>query len=145
MMHFCHLQFVWFKTEAQVPSPSQDICIGYRQIQIHVNTNTFVVIQWPWADSDYQLSHQIGKSVYQRTHTFDDLFMRPVQKIQRYQLLIEGLLKLTCESHPDRQLLEQALSKALEIAASVDRVKLVAEAQVEYFSVNDMVKNMPVS
>ena len=46
------------------------------------------------------------------SHAIHDLLIQPVQRIPRYRLLLEQLLKSTPGDHPDTKLLKDALNKA---------------------------------
>uniref|UniRef100_A0A1I8IQW8 DH domain-containing protein n=1 Tax=Macrostomum lignano TaxID=282301 RepID=A0A1I8IQW8_9PLAT len=47
-------------------------------------------------------------------------FVKPMQRITRYPLLIEKLLKATPESHPDRGSLQEALDEAKKLCQTVN-------------------------
>ena len=51
----------------------------------------------------------------------DQLLIQPVQKIPRYELLIQRLIKHTEESHPDYKLLEDALKEIHELVVKINR------------------------
>ncbi|XP_014213202.1 rho guanine nucleotide exchange factor 17 [Copidosoma floridanum] len=50
----------------------------------------------------------------------DQLLIKPVQKIPRYELLIQRLLKHTDHSHPDYQLLTAALKEVHELVVKIN-------------------------
>lgn len=50
----------------------------------------------------------------------DQLLIKPVQKIPRYELLIQRLLKHTDASHPDKDLLTAALKEVHELVVKIN-------------------------
>ena len=64
--------------------------------------------------------------------SFNDLIIKPVQRIPRYMLFIKDILKHTDQGHPDRTHLEDALEEltALALAERVNE----AERQSSLFS-----------
>lgn len=49
-----------------------------------------------------------------------DYLITPVQRVPRYSLLLDDLLKHTSEGHPDRELLANAVQKIKEVATNVN-------------------------
>ena len=62
--------------------------------------------------------------------SFNDLIIKPVQRIPRYMLFIKDILKHTSQAHPDHAHLEDALE---ELTALADRVN-EAERQSSLFN-----------
>ena len=50
----------------------------------------------------------------------DQLLIKPVQRIPRYELLIQRLLKHTESSHPDHDLLTTALKEVHELVVKIN-------------------------
>ncbi|XP_033116116.1 rho guanine nucleotide exchange factor 17-like [Anneissia japonica] len=59
--------------------------------------------------------------------SIDDLIIKPVQRIPRYELLIKDFLDNTPEDHPDHDNLEVALSKIRTLARAIDDKKNEAD------------------
>ncbi|XP_071951470.1 rho guanine nucleotide exchange factor 17-like [Antedon mediterranea] len=57
----------------------------------------------------------------------DDLIIKPVQRIPRYELIIKDFLDNTPEDHPDHENLEVALSKIRTLARAIDDKKNEAD------------------
>ncbi|XP_006812718.1 rho guanine nucleotide exchange factor 17-like [Saccoglossus kowalevskii] len=57
--------------------------------------------------------------------TFDDMIIQPVQRIPRYVLLIQDLLKHTSSDHPDYTSLKDALEKIQKLAKTINDAKNV--------------------
>ncbi|KAF0853011.1 conserved mitochondrial protein containing domains RhoGEF [Andalucia godoyi] len=55
-----------------------------------------------------------------KMQTLESLMIRPVQRLSKYPLLINELIKDTCEYHPDRKALEEALEKVKEATFDVN-------------------------
>ncbi|PQE12603.1 Rho guanyl nucleotide exchange factor protein [Rutstroemia sp. NJR-2017a BBW] len=53
----------------------------------------------------------------------DALLVKPVQRITRYQLLLQSLFKHTPEDHPDYQALQSALRELLDLLKNIDDLK----------------------
>ena len=62
--------------------------------------------------------------------SFNDLFIKPVQRIPRYMLFIKDLLKHTDHAHPDHAYLEDALEELTILAERVNE----AEQRASLFS-----------
>ena len=62
--------------------------------------------------------------------SFNDLIIKPVQRIPRYMLFIKDILKHTDQGHPDRTHLEDALEELTALAERVNE----AERQSSLFS-----------
>lgn len=52
--------------------------------------------------------------------SFDDLLIKPVQRIPRYMLFIKDLLKYTTVTHPDHTQLSEALEEMTALAVKVN-------------------------
>lgn len=50
----------------------------------------------------------------------DQLLIKPVQKIPRYELLIQRLLKHTDRTHPDHELLTAAMKSIHELVVKIN-------------------------
>jgi len=55
--------------------------------------------------------------------TISDLLIIPIQRIPRYVLLLEQLLKKTRKDHPDKATLEEAVVRLKETAADINKKK----------------------
>lgn len=62
----------------------------------------------------------------------EPLLIMPVQRIPRYNLLLQDLLKNTHATHPDKKLLEVALQKMQDITAYLNKDIKVAENQKKF-------------
>jgi len=65
----------------------------------------------------------------------------PVQRIPRYKLLVEGLLKKTPEDHPDYADLQTALQELDKKAQSINRAKLKAESRGKLDEIQHLLLN----
>ena len=57
-----------------------------------------------------------------RGHTLESLLILPIQRIPRYRLLLQELLKHTPPSHPDAPPLNQSLAITCDVALHVNEV-----------------------
>lgn len=68
-------------------------------------------------------NHQMNTFLYMRRkdpythgHTLNSFLIMPIQRIPRYKMLLEGILKHTSTDHPDYENLQKATSKMAEVA-----------------------------
>jgi len=66
------------------------------------------------------LIDQLDSDPRVQSSRLESIIIMPIQRIPRYKLLLEDLLKRTPESHPDNQLLKDALKKVDEVAVFLD-------------------------
>jgi len=71
--------------------------------------------------------------------SFEDYQIMPVQRIPRYVLLVEGLLKYTPESHPDRALLTDALALLRDVAKKINEQRRLNEAMQKVMEIQQSI------
>eukprot|EP00727_Mastigamoeba_balamuthi_P012485 m51a1_g786 putative domain containing protein (416) ;mRNA; r:625356-627153 len=69
----------------------------------------------------------------------------PIQRIPRYVMLLQDLVKHTPASHADYDKLCSALSKVQEIAVSINEKKRDAESQAKILEIDELVGGKPES
>eukprot|EP00475_Leptophrys_vorax_P006671 TRINITY_DN14149_c0_g1_i1.p1 TRINITY_DN14149_c0_g1~~TRINITY_DN14149_c0_g1_i1.p1 ORF type:complete len:870 (+),score=229.31 TRINITY_DN14149_c0_g1_i1:2930-5539(+) len=67
----------------------------------------------------------------------ESLLITPVQRIPRYKLLLEQLMKYTPDNHPDKKLIPEALRKTDEIAILINKA---ARDAADYLTLVDLQK-----
>ena len=60
-------------------------------------------------------------------HNFASLMITPVQRIPRYVMLLEGVLKNTEQVHPDYSVLSEVLAKIKKVALQINKNKYIDE------------------
>lgn len=88
--------------------------------------------------------------VYQKkeilNQKFNSLLIMPVQRLPRYKMLFEQILKYTPEDHVERTNIEEALLKVSEIADFVNQNQKNLENQKVLIQISSMLKDKyPVS
>ena len=80
------------------------------------------------------------------THQFlNSLLISPVQRIPRYRLLLQELLKFTPEEHVDRNALESGLEKIREVADHVNETQRGSENMAELAEIQTSVNGLFVN
>lgn len=64
----------------------------------------------------------------------DSFLVQPIQRLPRYKMFLEQLLKLTPESHADRQALQIALSKVSDAVSYVNEKKRMHDQELQVVS-----------
>eukprot|EP01130_Rhizamoeba_saxonica_P008545 TRINITY_DN345_c0_g1_i4.p1 TRINITY_DN345_c0_g1~~TRINITY_DN345_c0_g1_i4.p1 ORF type:complete len:522 (-),score=74.89 TRINITY_DN345_c0_g1_i4:2325-3890(-) len=85
---------------------------------------------------DRLLAHPLSEA-----HILSSFLIQPVQRIPRYTLLIEDLIKSTSESHPDHSLLEEALNISKEVADRIDKSIKHEENQAKCLAIQRIIGN----
>ncbi|BFZ16161.1 hypothetical protein BsWGS_19199 [Bradybaena similaris] len=75
----------------------------------------------------------------QQTNVFDmaSILIRPVQRILKYPLLLNELLKNTEESHPDREDIETAIKEMTDVARAINEYKRRKDLVYKYKKLTD--------
>ena len=74
------------------------------------------VVEWTYFLKHWRL---LTEAMGRGSHELDSLLIQPVQRMPRYKLLLEELLKSTPADHPDRAGLEHTLERISSIATKV--------------------------
>eukprot|EP01101_Sappina_pedata_P010276 TRINITY_DN6432_c0_g1_i1.p1 TRINITY_DN6432_c0_g1~~TRINITY_DN6432_c0_g1_i1.p1 ORF type:complete len:628 (+),score=173.94 TRINITY_DN6432_c0_g1_i1:1859-3742(+) len=72
-----------------------------------------------------------------------DYLILPVQRLPRYRMLLEDLVKNTWKTHNDYEKLCNALSKVLQVAGFVNSSKGVSETTSRVLTIAESVANLP--
>ncbi|KAI0977780.1 hypothetical protein GJ496_009065 [Pomphorhynchus laevis] len=64
-------------------------------------------------------------------YNIDDLLIQPVQRIPRYELFIQDLIKCTSEHHPDMEQLHKAQTCIHDLAIKIDETKYALTNEAE--------------
>eukprot|EP00123_Amoebidium_parasiticum_P017936 comp24039_c1_seq1/m.43052 comp24039_c1_seq1/g.43052 ORF comp24039_c1_seq1/g.43052 comp24039_c1_seq1/m.43052 type:complete len:845 (-) comp24039_c1_seq1:485-3019(-) len=70
-----------------------------------------------------------------KRHSLNDLMIMPIQRIPRYALLLESLIKSTAEDHPDLPDLKEAVESVKEITHFINEGQRYAESVEEVFNI----------
>jgi hypothetical protein len=70
---------------------------------------------------------------------FNDFHITPVQRIMRYALLLEQLLRYTDETHADYQSLVQSVDRVKSVAFDINEKKRRAEAESQVVAIQNMI------
>ena len=74
----------------------------------------------------------------------NDHLILPVQRVTRYVLLLQDLLKNTETTHPDYGNIVQALDMVRRLSAEVNEAKRKEESMTKLFQIQKEVENCPV-
>jgi len=74
----------------------------------------------------------------------NDHLILPVQRVTRYVLLLQDLLKNTETTHPDYSNIVQALDMVRRLSAEVNEAKRKEESMTKLFQIQKEVENCPV-
>jgi hypothetical protein len=74
-----------------------------------------------------------------------DLLIMPVQRLPRYQLLLEGLMKYTPVDHSDFKSLAEAMQQIRHLVAQVNDSEKDQDSQLKLFELIKSVAHCPVS
>lgn len=74
-----------------------------------------------------------------------DFLIMPIQRIPRYVMLLQELVKYTDEGHPDYVDINAALGKIKEIAAYLNEKKREAENREKIVEINEKISGLPAA
>ncbi|XP_065177994.1 protein ECT2-like isoform X1 [Sycon ciliatum] len=75
--------------------------------------------------------------------TLTELLITPVQRMPRYLLLLEGIIKLTTDDHSDKDQLRNALAGFKTAAQRINDDKRIAEGRIKMLSLPNLVEGLP--
>lgn len=75
------------------------------------------IVEWVYFEKHWRL---LTKASGRGNYSVADLLIQPVQRIPRYKLLLEEVLKGTPADHPDHPLVAEALDRISTIATTVN-------------------------
>ncbi|XP_065177561.1 protein ECT2-like [Sycon ciliatum] len=72
-----------------------------------------------------------------------ELLITPVQRMPRYLLLLQGIIKLTPDTHEDKSLLVEALEGFTQAAQRINEDKRIAEKRMAILHLQNVIENLP--
>ncbi|GFR28534.1 dynamin-binding protein [Trichonephila clavata] len=99
----------------------------------HDEVNSVIDKIDPQSAAGQYLQHKV-EILKRQTNCFDlpSMLIKPVQRILKYPLLLNELLKVTEDSHPDKQWLIQATSLMTDVASAVNEFKRKKDLVFKY-------------
>eukprot|EP00808_Paulinella_micropora_P031661 g35776.t1 len=81
--------------------------------------------------------------VRNRMQELPSLFIGPIQRIPRYQLLLQELLKRTPEDHPDHKMLTDSLDKVKEVAKHINETVRAGQSRQQILQLEEQFVKPP--
>eukprot|EP01129_Flabellula_baltica_P008184 TRINITY_DN3231_c0_g1_i2.p1 TRINITY_DN3231_c0_g1~~TRINITY_DN3231_c0_g1_i2.p1 ORF type:complete len:787 (+),score=174.19 TRINITY_DN3231_c0_g1_i2:31-2391(+) len=91
-----------------------------------------------------EVHQQIGNEFpLLREYYFSHFYIQPIQRIPRYRMLLEDLMKNTPYTHPDYYLLNRSLAEIKETATYLNEAKRVAEMGIKMRELRLSINGLP--